>query len=142
MSEVLLKTKPETESWAQEMARKLSRPAVILLDGDLGAGKTQIARWMISALGVGDTASPTFAIHHEYRTPTGEIDHVDLYRLKSDTDLESSGFWDILKKPNALLIVEWASRLPRDVWPFEWTKIFIKISKLDNSEEGRRIEIG
>lgn len=141
MSELMLKSKVETETWARGFAKSLGRPTVILLDGDLGAGKTQVTRWILNELGVRQTASPTFAIHHEYPCAQGEIDHVDLYRIKSIDDLESSGFWDLLKKPRGLLFVEWAARLPEDIWPREWPRWSIHLSKLQNVDEGRIVKV-
>ena len=126
--------KTELESWVKTQAKNLARPAAVLLDGDLGAGKTQTVRWFCAALGVKDPASPTFAIHHEYISPSGPVDHVDLYRIKDDQDLENSGFWDLLAKPNALLFVEWAGRLPDDVWPSSWNILKIKLSKVSDQE--------
>lgn len=120
--------KSELENWVISQAENLRRPAVILLDGGLGAGKTQTVRWFCAALGVKEAASPTFAIHHEYASPSGPVDHVDLYRIKDEQELENSGFWDLLKKSNALLFVEWAGRLPDDVWPVSWNILKIKLS--------------
>ena len=131
--------KDETRKWVRDFARELKRPCMVLLSGELGAGKTQIVKWFLEDLGVKDSASPTFAIHQEYTAKSGVIDHVDLYRLKSDADLESSGFWDLFKQPDGLLFVEWADRLPEDVWPADWKKIFIAVSK--SSDEARKLEV-
>ena len=127
----------ELRTWAHAEAVKWPRPCVILLDGDVGAGKTQLTRWFCEALGVNDVASPTFAIHHRY---SGGVDHVDLYRVASDADLESSGFWDLLKG-DRLLFVEWANRLPVDVWPKDWTKVFIQLKKAAGEERELSVEI-
>lgn len=89
-------------------------------------------------MGANDVASPTFAIHHEYTSPGGMIDHVDLYRVKTDEDLEGSGFWDLLRNPQALLFVEWADRLPEEVWPEEWMRVFLRLDK-GVEEEARRL---
>jgi tRNA threonylcarbamoyladenosine biosynthesis protein TsaE len=134
------KSKAETRAWVKSFAKELKRPCVVLLSGDLGAGKTQLVKWFLEDQGVGDAASPTFAIHQEYiSTKSGVIDHVDLYRLKSDADLESSGFWDLLTQPAGLLFVEWADRLPDSVWPPAWRKIHISLEKV--GEEGRRASL-
>jgi tRNA threonylcarbamoyladenosine biosynthesis protein TsaE len=122
-------------AWAVQFAKALKRPSIILLSGDLGAGKTQVVKWVLEQLGVADASSPTFAIHQQFTTPAGVIDHVDLYRLKSDADLESSGFWDLLKPLDGLVFVEWADRLPADVWPTSWTQIAIHLKKIGDGEE-------
>ena len=132
-------TKAQTRAWVRSFLRELTRPCVVLLSGPLGAGKTQLVKWFLEDLGMNDTVSPTFAIHHSYEVKSGLIDHVDLYRLKSDEDLESSGFWDLFTQNQGLVFVEWADRLPEDVWPAGWKKVFIRLEKL--GEEGRRIHL-
>lgn len=131
-----VKSLSEAEAWVKSLAPRLKRPGVILLEGDLGAGKTQFVRWMVEALGGRDVAhSPTFAIHQVYETPTGDIDHLDLYRLEDVQDLESTGFWDLLKQEQALLFVEWSSRLPDHIWPKHWLVAKIEILKGEGAEE-------
>lgn len=125
----------DTRRWIKSFIPELKRPCVVLLSGDLGAGKTQFVRWFLEDLGVGETASPTFAIHHRY----GDVDHVDLYRVESDADLEASGFWDLFAAPG-LVFVEWADRLPEDVWPANWRRVFIRLRK-SGAGEAREMEI-
>lgn len=141
MAALEFKSKSELENWARALAPQLRRPCVVLLSGNLGAGKTQTVRWFCAALGVTDAASPTFAIHNEYSSPGGPVDHVDLYRVKSDADLEASGFWDLLANPAALLFVEWADRLPADVWPSGWTQVSIQLEKSPAGEGARNVNL-
>jgi tRNA threonylcarbamoyladenosine biosynthesis protein TsaE len=133
-------TKFQLEAWAKEFASNFTRPCLILLDGEMGAGKTQMVRWFCAGLGVSDTTSPTFAIHNEYRSNTGPVDHVDLYRVQSDADLENSGFWDLLQGESRLLFVEWAERLPAEVWPAKWMRVDLRLIKFPGSEEARVLE--
>jgi tRNA threonylcarbamoyladenosine biosynthesis protein TsaE len=128
-----------SEKWAMAFARSLKRPTVVLLDGDLGAGKTQFVRWMSEALGAKDASSPTFALHHRYDAADGAIDHFDLYRLKSDADLESTGFWDFLKEERALFFIEWGQRLPDSVWPEKWTVVKMRLDVV--KEQARRLSV-
>lgn len=115
------------EKWVHENIGKWQRPCLVLLEGDLGAGKTQITKWIVQALGGQDpVTSPTFGIHHRYQTPAGFVDHVDLYRLESAEDLESTGFWDLFNSSDFIL-VEWAQRLPEEAWPPHWQKVFLDI---------------
>lgn len=137
MPRLEFKDRNQLQSWVQAQSASLHRPAVVLLDGELGAGKTQTVRWFCAALGVRDVSSPTFAIHHEYASPGGPVDHVDLYRIKDDGDLENSGFWDLFKKPNALIFVEWASRLPDEIWPASFSLLRLRLTK--GVEEEARI---
>src|SRR4051812_30752387 len=108
MTEVRLKDRSEAERWVRGFAVTLKRPCAILLSGDLGAGKTQFVRWFLQELGAGEASSPTFAVHNEYTGPSGVIDHVDLYRVRSDADLEATGFWELFQQENGLVFVEWA----------------------------------
>lgn len=128
----------QTRAWVKSFAKELKRPCVVLLSGPLGAGKTQLVKWFLQEMNVQNAVSPTFAIHQRYESRSGPVDHVDLYRLQSDKDLESSGFWDLLSEAQGLLFVEWAERLPETVWPLAWKKIFIK---LDFEGEMRRAEV-
>jgi tRNA threonylcarbamoyladenosine biosynthesis protein TsaE len=83
---------------------------LITLDGDLGAGKTTLARAICQGFGVqDDVTSPTFAIVHEYHAPKAQVYHVDLYRLEKPGDLQNVG-WDDITQADALVLVEWPER--------------------------------
>lgn len=96
---------------------------LLLLDGPMGSGKTQLTKVLVeamtaqAAMGSLDRArpvavSPTFAIHNTYViSPELEIEHLDLFRIDSEDDLESTGFWDLFLKTRALVVVEWAEKL-------------------------------
>jgi len=139
MPEIWIHQRSELQQWARQNVGLLKRPCVVLLQGNLGAGKTQLVRWFVEALGAADASSPTFAIHQEYQGNDGPIDHVDLYRVLSDADLEASGFWDLLSNEQGLLFVEWAERLPDEIWPAHWTQVYIQLEKVEGEEEGRRV---
>ncbi len=130
-----------TRQWIKSFVPDLKRPCLVLLEGELGAGKTQFVRWFLEDLGVQDVASPTYAIHHEYTGAQGPIAHVDLYRVKSDEDLESSGFWDLFLDKGNLVFVEWADRLPMDVWPKDWTHIQMRLRKVTGQDDARELEM-
>lgn len=137
---VLWRSLEEGQKWIASEVVKWRRPVVVLLEGPMGAGKTQITKWIVEALNGGTNSasggpvqSPTFGIHNRYASPLGAIDHIDLYRLESDADLESTGFWDLFRESD-FVIVEWADRLPIHVWPTGWQKVRLKISVAsDNS---------
>lgn len=139
MPSVTVKSLKEAEAWAKDLAATFKRPCVVLLDGEMGAGKTQFVRWFVEALGGGEANSPTFAIHQTYKTKSGSVDHLDLYRLENIQDLESTGFWDLMKQDTPLIFVEWAGRLPSNVWPRSWQLISLEIFK-ESDPEARRIE--
>ncbi len=134
-------TSAQTQAWAEKFVAQLQRPCVVLLDGDVGAGKTQLVRWFCGALGVRGAMSPTFSIHQRYSGQGGAIDHADFYRLKDLADLESSGFWDLLLEPKGLLFVEWADRVKPDAWPRHWLRVHIQLFKGTDGEESRRVQL-
>ena len=105
----------DTEALALRLAREIeSVPRLILiLDGEMGAGKTQFCRFLMEALEVGDlqVASPSFSIHNTYDSKIGAIEHIDLYRITNEDDLESTGFWDLFIEKPRLVVIEWGDRL-------------------------------
>jgi tRNA threonylcarbamoyladenosine biosynthesis protein TsaE len=92
-------------------------PFVLYLQGDLGAGKTALARGMLRALGEqGPVRSPTYGLINEYETPAGRVLHLDLYRLRSPGELEALGLVDYIQG-SRLWLIEWpeqaqGARLP------------------------------
>lgn len=120
------------------MTQMVSAKTLILLHGPMGAGKTEFVKNFVGAFGVTEAASPTFALHHAYRGRR-LIDHWDLYRLQDQEDLESSGFWDQFERPEFLVIVEWAERLPKDWIPRYIQILEIKIEVLPQGE--RQVQI-
>lgn len=91
---------------------------VVLLSGDLGAGKTTLARAMLKARGLaGEAPSPTFAIVQPYAPPEVDlaIAHVDLYRIESEDELIELGLDEYLY--DGALLIEWPERLGGDGWP-------------------------
>ena len=134
-----------TEDIGGDLARKLSGGDVLLLEGDLAAGKTTLVRGLVRALG-GDTtdvSSPTFVLLQSYRCHGDAVEvvhHVDLYRLgERISDLREIGIEEILSEPAAIVAVEWpkdalATWIPRDarVW---------RVVITTEADDTRRIEI-
>lgn len=98
---------------AAALAASLQAGAVVLLSGDLGAGKTAFVRGLAEGLGIdpADVTSPTFTLVHEYRQGTLPLVHVDLYRLDT-VDLDELGMDSDLAE-RGVLAIEWAERLTR-----------------------------
>lgn len=100
----------ELAAWGERFGERITPPWVITISGDLGAGKTTLARAICKGYGVReDVTSPTFAIVHEYEALKSAVHHVDLYRLDGPRDLQNIG-WDDLVRGDTLLIVEWPDR--------------------------------
>ena len=97
----------------ERLARTLPPGATVLLIGDLGAGKTTLAKGIVQGLGAAtadEVSSPTFTLIHEYGSPAA-VYHVDLYRLESVRDAATLGLDELFDSP-ALVIVEWGERFP------------------------------
>ena len=105
----------ETRSIAAALARDLAMGSVLLLSGDLGAGKTAFVRGLAEGLGVDpdEVTSPTFTIAHEYRGGRLPLIHVDLYRLDR-ADLDEIGLDQDLAA-TGVVAIEWSERLARPI---------------------------
>ncbi len=103
----------ETIALGERLARTLPQGATVLLIGNLGAGKTTLAKGIVQGLGAApaeDVSSPTFTLIHEYGSPPA-VYHVDLYRLDSSRDATSLGLDELFDSP-AMVLVEWGERFP------------------------------
>lgn len=111
-----VQTEQETSDFMKSIIPFLQNNSILLLSGDLGAGKTTSVRYLCEHYGLHHVQSPTYAIHQRYSTPSKVIDHFDLYRLQSDEELVSTGFWDLLQNQNSIMIIEWFERIPTTDW--------------------------
>lgn len=139
---VKIKTLKEFHNWVQkDVIPLLTVKTLVLLEGPMGAGKTEFVKTTIEHLNLGVVQSPTFAFHHVYAKDSNGLraHHVDLYRLKSQEDLESIGFWDLFQDERNIIFVEWANRISEDSWPWGWSILKIKIEK--GQEQERQIEL-
>jgi tRNA threonylcarbamoyladenosine biosynthesis protein TsaE len=127
----------ETREVGRQLADKLPQSGLVLLIGDLGAGKTTLTKGIAEgrrAATADEVSSPTFTLIHEYGEPA-TVYHVDLYRLDRAEEVRRLGLDDLLNEP-ALLIIEWAERFP-ELWPAE--RVEIRLTHL--GEDHRRIEV-
>ena len=102
----------ETIEFGRTLAGLLKPPRLIVLEGELGSGKTTLAKGIVSGLGAateGEVTSPSFTLVHEYGQ-SGEVAHVDLYRVESAQELATLGLEDVLGR-NAIVLVEWGEKL-------------------------------
>ncbi len=106
-----VKSEEETAKLASEFADGISAGDVIVLNGQLGAGKTFFIKQTLLNLGVDAVNSPSFAIINEYK---GKIKfyHADFYRLKNIEELYDIGWQDYLKEDEAVVFIEWGNLLP------------------------------
>src|SRR5450432_490722 len=105
----------ETIAFGRTLAAELKPPLLVLLRGDLGAGKTTLVKGIaegFQAALADDVTSPTFTLVHEYRGPNVALFHIDLYRLDTERDLETLALDDLLQ-PDSILLVEWGEKFAR-----------------------------
>lgn len=135
MRTVTTHSEVETTDAGRRLAETLSAGAVVLLTGDLGAGKTAFVRGLAEGLGVdgGDVSSPTFTLVQEYRGGRLPLYHVDLYRLRP-IDVDDLGL-DEITLAGGVTAIEWPDRLPR---PFA-EAIRVEITHGDESTRTIRI---
>ncbi len=130
-------TEDDTIALGARLAADWTRPSVVLLIGNLGAGKTTFAKGVAEGMGIAraeDVSSPTFPLIHEYGD-TGELYHIDLYRLDTEAEVETLGLDDIFARP-AVVLLEWAERFPR-LLPEERVEVRIEAE----ADESRRITV-
>jgi tRNA threonylcarbamoyladenosine biosynthesis protein TsaE len=118
-TETITHSAEETIAFGRSLAAELPPPLIVLLRGDLGAGKTTLVKGIaegFEAARAENVTSPTFTLVHEYRGPRVTLYHIDLYRIDTERDLETLGLDDLLA-PNCILLIEWGEkflRLQRD----------------------------
>lgn len=123
----------ETRRLGSELARWLPERGVVLLIGELGAGKTTLAQGIVEGRGAAraeDVASPTFTLIHEFGDPV-RVYHVDLYRLDTAEQVRRLGLEDLFDQP-ALVLIEWGERFP-ELLPRERSEI-----RIEHTDSGKR----
>ena len=125
----------ETIALGERLAGELPPRGVVLLIGNLGAGKTTLAKGIVNGVGAAppeDVSSPTYTLIHEYGG--GRVYHIDLYRLEEAREAATLGLDEIFDR-DALVLVEWGERFPR-ILPAERTEIHIRAH-----DDEREIEV-
>ena len=128
----------ETIAFGRTLAANFAPPLLILLRGDLGAGKTTLVKGIaegFAAASADDVTSPTFTLVHEYRGPRAALYHIDLYRVDTDRELETLGLDDLVG-PESILLIEWGEKFPRFVRERD-----VEIALERVAENERRIQI-
>lgn len=139
MIRIITHSPEETIKTAEKLGAFIKAGDMIAYKGGLGAGKTTFTRGIAVGMGLGDNVtSPTFALVNEYRGENITLYHFDMYRIESEEDLESTGFYDYPFEENAAAI-EWSENiaqfLPKDT-------IYITINSLGEQEREIIIEDG
>ena len=136
--EYLTHSVEETIELGRTLAPLLAPPKLVVLRGDLGAGKTTLIKGVAAgfkAASEEDVTSPTFTLVHEYRGPAATLYHVDLYRVDTPRELETLGLDDLMTDESTLLL-EWGDKFPR----FQRERD-VEISLERAGEQERRIRI-
>jgi tRNA threonylcarbamoyladenosine biosynthesis protein TsaE len=137
VQDFLTRSEEETIAAGRDIAARLRPPALVLLTGELGSGKTTLAKGIISGLGaarVEDVLSPTFTLIHEYgRSP--KVFHIDLYRLDRIPELETLGLDDLWDQ-GGIVLIEWGEKFDRQLPP---ERVEIHLEYLNERE--RRIRV-
>lgn len=109
LREITTHSAEETIAFGRTLAELLSPPKLVLLRGDLGAGKTTLVKGIAAvfeAASEEDVTSPTFTLIHEYRGPRANLFHIDLYRIDTPRELDTLAL-DDLRSENSILLIEW-----------------------------------
>ena len=128
----------ETIAFGRTLADLLAPPKLVLLRGDLGAGKTTLVKGIAAAFDAAseeDVTSPTFTLIHEYRGARANLYHIDLYRIDTPRELDTLAL-DDLRGENSILLIEWGEKFPQFVRERD-----LEISLDRAGENGREIRV-
>ena len=136
-------SQPETVSLGKKIGEALQAGDVLVLTGDLGAGKTQLTKGIAAGLGIdADVTSPTFTIEMVYEGGRLPLYHFDLYRLDDPDQLEDIGLYDVLGS-DGVCVIEWGEQFADEIGP---ERVDVYVRRLDDEaapgvEPPRRIEL-
>lgn len=117
----------ETIELAKSFSENISASEVVVLNGELGSGKTFFIKHLLKCFGVQNVSSPTFAIVNEY-TARFNFYHFDFYRINKENELIEIGFNDYLTAENSVVLIEWGSLFP-NLLPKKRTEISIRVNE-------------
>ena len=113
--ETITHSPEETIAFGRSLVELLAPPKLVLLRGELGAGKTTLIKGIAAgflAAEEEDVTSPTFTLVHEYRGPRANLFHIDLYRIEKQRELETLAL-DDLRTGDSVLLIEWGEKFPQ-----------------------------
>ena len=137
--EITTHSPEETIAFGRTLTELLAPPKLVLLRGDLGAGKTTLVKGIAAGFDSAeeeDVTSPTFTLVHEYRGPRANLYHIDLYRIDTQRELETLGLDDLRSESNSILLIEWGEKFPRFVRERD-----VEISLERDGQSRRRIRV-
>jgi tRNA threonylcarbamoyladenosine biosynthesis protein TsaE len=138
LREITTHSPEETIAFGRTLKELLAPPKLVLLRGDLGAGKTTLVKGIAAAFEAAaeeDVTSPTFTLIHEYRGPRANLYHIDLYRIDTQRELDTLAL-DDLRAEDSILLIEWGEKFPRFVRERD-----VEIVLERAGESGRRIRV-
>jgi tRNA threonylcarbamoyladenosine biosynthesis protein TsaE len=115
MKEFVTHSAEETTEIGRRLAAELRPPRLVVLRGELGAGKTTLIKGIAEgfhAASQENVTSPTFTLIHEYRGSDVRVYHVDLYRVDTQRELDTLGLDDLFE-PDSVVLIEWGDKFPR-----------------------------
>jgi tRNA threonylcarbamoyladenosine biosynthesis protein TsaE len=136
--EITTHSAEETIAFGRTLKRLLAPPKLVLLRGDLGAGKTTLIKGIAAAFDAAaeeDVTSPTFTLVHEYRGALANLYHIDLYRVDTPRQLETLGLDDLIAE-DSILLIEWGEKFSRFVRDRD-----VEISLARVGENERKIQV-
>jgi tRNA threonylcarbamoyladenosine biosynthesis protein TsaE len=128
----------ETIAFGRKLRELLSPPKIVLLRGDLGAGKTTLVKGIAAAFNAAaeeNVTSPTFTLVHEYRGPKTNLYHIDLYRIDTPRELDTLAI-DDLRSENSVLLIEWGEKFP---WLLRERDLEISLERIGETERTIRM---
>jgi tRNA threonylcarbamoyladenosine biosynthesis protein TsaE len=138
VQETITDSPEETIALGRELVALLAPPKLVLLRGDLGAGKTTLVKGIAAGFGAAaeeDVTSPTFTLIHEYRGARANLFHIDLYRIDTQRELETLAL-DDLRSNDSVLLIEWGEKFPHLLRERD-----LEISLERHGEDKRKIRI-
>ncbi len=129
----------ETVALGRKLAPTLKSARMVILRGDLGAGKTTLVKGIaegLQAASQDDVTSPTFTLIHEFRGPDVNLFHVDLYRVDTLRELDTLGLDELFTEDGNLVLLEWGEKFPRFVRERD-----VEIRLERQADQERKIEV-
>jgi len=138
LREITTHSAEETIAFGRTLTELLTPPKLVLLRGDLGAGKTTLVKGIAAAFEAAseeDVTSPTFTLIHEYHGPQANLYHIDLYRIDTQRELDTLAL-DDLRSDDSILLIEWGEKFPRLVRERD-----VEVALEPEGESERRIRV-